>query len=290
MSFLEGISEDLQYLINAVIILAAATLVVRLLQLLMRRLVERQSRFLKVDPTRYAFFKYVLTFTIYTIAVIIIFMMVPSLRKFGYTLFASAGILTVIVGFASQQAFANIVSGTFIVMFKPFRVGDFIEVAGFSGMVEDITLRHTVIRNYEFRRVVIPNSVISNETVLNSNLVDPDVRGHFEIGISYDSNIDLAMKIIQEEALKHPNCIDNRTKAEKKKGDPQVLIKVTDLGEYSITIRAWVWTKGPMEYFDLKTDLYKIVKERFDKEGIEIPFPYRTLVYKRDISKQESDN
>lgn len=283
MDLLQGLDKDIQYIIKAVIILVTATFLVRVSRLLLGRLVDRQSRFLKVDPTRYAFFKYVLTFFIYTVAVIIIFMMVPSLRKFGYTLFASAGILTVIVGFASQQAFANIVSGTFIVMFKPFRVGDFIDVGGYSGMVEDITLRHTVIRNYEFRRVVIPNSVISNETVLNSNLVEEDVRGHFEVGISYDSSIDLAMKIITEEALNHPNCIDKRTRKEKKDGEPQVLIKVIELGEYSITIRAWVWTKGPMEFFDLKTDLYKSVKARFDKEGIEIPFPYRTLVYKTDL-------
>jgi small-conductance mechanosensitive channel len=283
MDLLEGLGKDIQYIIKAVIILVTATFLVRFFRLLLGRLVDRQSRFLKVDPTRYAFFKYVLTFFIYMIAVIVIFMMVPSLRKFGYTLFASAGILTVIVGFASQQAFSNIVSGTFIVVFKPFRVGDFIEVGGYSGMVEDITLRHTVIRNFEYRRVVIPNSVISNETVLNSNLVEEDVRGHFEVGISYDSSIDLAMKIIAEEALNHPNCIDKRTKKEKKDGEPQVLIKVIELGEYSITIRAWVWTKGPMEFFDLKTDLYKSVKARFDKEGIEIPFPYRTLVYKKDL-------
>lgn len=291
MPQLDVFDDSLKYIIAALIVLGAAYIVSRILRSILQRFVDSSSKFLRVDPTNYAFFKNAVSLLVFTIAFIIIFFIVPDLRTLGYTLFASAGILTVIVGFASQQAFSNIVSGAFIVIFKPFRVGDFIKVSTYEGQVEDITLRHTVIRDFEYRRVVMPNSVISNETVRNGNLVDDKVRVHVEFGISYDSDVDLAMDIIREEALKHPNCLDNRTRKEKKDNLPVVETRVVSLGDFAVTVRAWVWAAGPMPAFELRTDLYKSVKKRFDNEGVEIPFPYRTLVYKKDLKpnrKKES--
>jgi small-conductance mechanosensitive channel len=287
----EVFDGSIKYIIIAVIVLGAAFVISKILRAILQRFVDSSSKFLRVDPTNYAFFKNAVSLLVFTIAFIVIFFIVPDLRTLGYTLFASAGILTVIVGFASQQAFSNIVSGAFIVIFKPFRVGDYIHVGTFKGQVEDITLRHTVIRDFEYRRVVMPNSVISNETVQNGNLVDDKVRVHVEFGISYDSDMDIAIDIIREEALKHPNCIDNRTKQEKKAGTPKVEVRVINLGDFAVTIRAWVWAPDPMSAFELKTDMFKSVKERFDAEGVEIPFPYRTLVYKKDLKpnkKRES--
>ena len=109
------------------------------------------------------------------------------------------------------------------------------------------------------------------------------IRRHIEFGISYDSDIDKAIEIIQEEAMNHPNFLDNRTKEEKKNNDPACLVRLMGFGESSIKLRAYVWAENPAKSFDLHTDLNIIVKKRFDAEGIEIPFPYRTIVYKKDL-------
>jgi small-conductance mechanosensitive channel len=103
--------------------------------------------------------------------------------------------------------------------------------------------------------------------------------------------VERAIKIIQEEAIKHPNCIDNRTEDEKNSGVPQVIVRLISFGDFSINLRAYVWAESTPNGFILHTDINKSIKLRFDKEGIEIPFPYRTIVYKKDLnenSKTES--
>ena len=97
--------------------------------------------------------------------------------------------------------------------------------------------------------------------------------------------MDKAIEIFQEEAVNHPNCIDNRTADEKKSGVPQVIVRLISFGDFSINLRAYVWTKSTPEGFVLHTDINKSIKKRFDEEGIEIPFPYRTIIYKKDLNE-----
>lgn len=258
-----------------------AVLATRIVRGLMDRYFRKTSLSSKLDPTRYTFTKNAASFLIFLIATIIIFYTIPSLRALGLTLFASAGIVAAIIGFASQAAFSNIISGIFIVIFKPFRVDDLITVGNnMQGVVEDITLRHTVIRNFENRRIVIPNSVISNEIIVNSTITDEKVCVYLEIGISFDSDIDQAIAIMRDEAMKHPNCIDNRTAEDIEKGDPMVRVRVIGFGESSVNLRAWIWANTSGEGFEMKCDLFRSIKLRFDKQGVELPYPHRTIVHK----------
>ena len=189
--------------------------------------------------------------------------------------------MVAIAGFAAQQAFSNIVSGMFIVIFKPFRVGDQIKVGDkYYGIVEDITLRHTIINNFENRKVIIPNALISAETVINDSIIDEKICMHIEIGISYDSDIDKAMQIVREVAMAHPAVIDNRTSTEKEKGEPQVVVRLSRFGDHYMNIKAFVWTEDPYNMWQVQSDLNVSIKKRFDEAGIEIPFPYRTIVFK----------
>jgi small-conductance mechanosensitive channel len=126
---------------------------------------------------------------------------------------------------------------------------------------------------------------MSSETIINSHIKDKKICNVIDFGISYDSDIDLSMKIIQELAIDHPNCIDNRSEEQKKNNDPIVTVKVTGHGESSINLRAYVWSNDSLSGFNMKCDLYKSIKEEFDKNNIEIPFPHRTLVYKRKGEK-----
>jgi small-conductance mechanosensitive channel len=270
-----------KYSVISIGTLLIAFVISKILRILINRFIRLSSTKLKVDPTQFNFLKNAVTFIIFLGAIIFIFYTIPVIKSFGITLFAGAGIIAAIMAFASQQAFSNIVSGIFIVIFKPFRVNDIVDIGNLSkGRVEDITLRHTIIRNYENRRLIIPNSVISAEIITNSSIIDEHICNFIEMGISYDSDVDRAMEIMKNEAVKHPNYLDNRSEEEKKENIDPVKVRLMGFGDSSVNLRAFVWSKDHSSGFQMKTDLYKSIKEQFDKNNIEIPFPYRTLVFK----------
>ncbi|QTN39870.1 mechanosensitive ion channel family protein [Cryomorphaceae bacterium] len=277
----------------ALIIIAAfviATILSRLINFFLNRFFNSSSLILKVDPTRYRFFKNAMTALIYLMAIFTVIYTIPEFKALGLTLFAGAGIFAAILGFASQQAFSNIISGLFIVIFKPFRVGDMIQVGTLNqGIVEDITLRHSVIRNFENRRIVIPNSVISAETITNSSIVEERTNTRIYLSVSYDTDLDEAIGYVQEEIEKHPDLIDWRSPEDIQAGADKVVVMVTEYLDSGIQLRANAWSKDPITGFMMKSDLLKAIKKRFDQEGIEIPFPYRTVVYKTDIETEKAE-
>jgi len=232
------------------------------------------------DPTNYKFLKHLILALIYIIGISLSIYIVPSLKALASSLLAGAGILAVTVGFASQHALSNVISGVFIVMFKPFKVNDRLSVRTFQGTVEDITLRHTVIRDFENRRIVIPNSVISDEIIVNSDFAEERICKWIEIGITYDSDIDLAKSIMRDEVMKHPLHVDPRTPEDIEMGEPEVQVKVLKLEDSAVLLRAWAWAIDTSEGFKMSCDLLESIKKRFDKEGVEIAFPHRTVILK----------
>ncbi len=276
--------ETFEYILLIGITLISSIVLYIILHKLLTIFIKNYATKLNTDPTDFSFIKNSVGFIIFTAAATFIFYKIPYLKSIGTALFAGAGIIAVIVGFASQKAFSNIISGVFILVFKPFRISDIIQLSdGKQGAVEEITLRHTIIRDFENRRIIIPNSIISDETIVNSNINDEKIRKHIVFSISYDSDIDKAIEIIREEAEKHPLCIDNRSDEAKAKNDPVVVVRLVQLTDFSVNLKAYVWAKTNDDAFVLNCDLLKSVKERFDKEGIEIPFPHRTIVYKKDL-------
>lgn len=277
--------------IQITIIVAASYLLVQIGKALLRRRIHKTYNDPAESESRITGLKFLhntLSFLVYTLGVFAIIYTIPPLKDIGKTLFAGAGIFAAILGFASQQAFSNIIGGIFLVLFKPFRVGDLIRVGSINeGYVEDITLRHTVIKDFENKRIVIPNSLISTETIHNATIKDPRVMNRIPFGISYDSHVDNAIAIIKEEAESHPHFRDYRTLAEKEAGEELIDVRVISWDDSSITLRAYIWTDSQQDGFILRTDLFKSVKKRFEANGIEIPFPHRTLVYKNNEQKKE---
>ena len=229
-----------------------------------------------------------LSFLVYTIGAIAIIYTIPQFKNIGKTLFAGAGIFAAIIGFASQQAFSNIIGGIFLVIFKPFRVGDLIKVGQMDeGYVEDITLRHTVIRDFENKRIVIPNSLISTETIHNAHIKDERILNRIHFGISYDSDMDLAKTIIKKNGAAHPLFCDYTLPNHQPADDQSIDVRVVEWADSAIILRAYIWTDTQEDGFLLKHDLLKSVKKDFDANNIEIPFPHRTLVYKNNEPKKE---
>ncbi|MBD3259151.1 mechanosensitive ion channel [Candidatus Woesearchaeota archaeon] len=266
-------------------ILAVTFVVERIFRFVLHRYIEKSSILLKVDKTQFTLMKHLLSAVIYIIGFAIAISTIPKLKTLSVSLFAGAGVLAIVVGFASQKTVSNLISGAFIAIFKPFRVGDMIKFKDTVGIVEDINLRHTVIKNFENKRVVVPNAIISDTAIENYNIEDERLCRYVDFNISYDSDIDRAINIMSEEIVNHPEFIDTRSAQDKEAGKPPVLIKVVSFGDSSVNLRAWAWTKDPGAAFRLGTDLNKSIKERFDKEGVEIPFPYRTIVHKKNLPK-----
>ncbi|MCB9245637.1 MAG: mechanosensitive ion channel family protein [Flavobacteriales bacterium] len=287
MPDIKAIFSKSETIIISVLIILGAILLMRFARWAITKAFESQSDNPKYDPTRYAFFKNAVSLIIWILAFAAMISLIPQFKSLAITLFAGAGILVAIIGFAAQAAFSNIINGIFIVIFRPFRVGDIIKVGSLDyGIVDDITLRHTVIVTYQNRRLIIPNSNIGSENIINDSIDDPKLCRFIEFGISYDSDVDRAMRIIQEECEAHPNCIDNRTPEEIEAGDPKVAVRLINFGDSSVNLRAWAWAESAPKSFLMHCDVNKSVKARFDSEGIEIPFPHRTLVFKNAVPEQ----
>jgi len=282
-SFTETNHRILQYLIVSLAIALLAVVAARILRKIIKVYFERSSDIMKVDPTRYKFLRNAVSFVVFMLAITLIFYTIPELRSIGITLFAGAGIFAAILGFASQEAFSNIISGIFIVVFKPFRVGDNIKIGELhQGVVEDITLRHTVINNFENRRIIIPNTVISSQTIINSTISEEKICAFIELGISYESNLELAKTILAGVIERHPNCIDNRSPEEVADGVPKVIVRVLGFGESSVNLRAYAWASDTGAGFVMKCDVFEQLKKEFAAQGIEIPYPHRTIIHKTE--------
>lgn len=216
---------------------------------------------------------------------------IPEFKIVGHSLLAGAGVISLVAGLASQQALSNIMSGILIVVFKPFRLNDKITLRGtFTGVVEDINLRQVVIRDAENNRIIIPNSVISSDLIVNAHMSDNRSCKMIDFGIGYASNMEKALEVMKEEVLKHSLHIDNRTKTEIKNNIPPVIARVVSMGDSAVNLRVWAWAKNPSDAFVMNCDLLQSIKNRFDNEGIEIPFPQRDVHLKgQEESKTASE-
>ena len=284
--FLDSLTPGMIDFLTAIIIILATIIIGGFVNRFSKSYIAKSTLHLENDPTNYQFLRRAIVTIIYIVGFSLAVYSIPSLKTLAQSLLAGAGIAAVAIGFASQAALSNIIAGVFIVIFKPFRVKDRIVVKDtISGMVEDITLRHTIIRNYQNRRVIIPNSMISAEVIVNADLIETKVCNWIEVGISYDSDIDLAKQIMAEEVGNHPLYIDNRSEEDIEAGEPKVRVRLISLGDFSVNLRAWAWAENQADGFALQCETLESIKKRFDAEGIEIPFPYRTLVFKNALPK-----
>ena len=286
MEWTVNLMEQKFFLYSLIIITTTIVCIVliKIFRMLMNRSIQRASYMLKVDATKYAFLKNTVSAVIIGLGVVVVFQLIPELRQFGLPIFASAGVFAAVIGFASQQALSNIIGGIFIVIFKPFRVGDLIKIgAEHTGTVEDITLRHTVVRDFDNKRIVIPNSIMNSEVIENSNITDDKICVRFEVGVSYSTVLDKALSILQNVAENHPLCIDVRSAKDIKDGLTKVKVRVVNLTDSSVTLRAWIWVSNPEDGFAVRFDMYKNIKQQFDLEGIEIPFQQRVVHIKNSI-------
>ena len=126
-------------------------------------------------------------------------------------------------------------------------------------------------------QIIIPNSVIRSDVIVNANMSDTKCCKMIEIGICYTSKMERALKIMTDEVAKHPLHIDTRTPDDINNGVPSVIARVIGLGDSSVTLKIWAWAANPSDGFVLYCDLLQSIKHRFDAENIEVPFPQRVV-------------
>lgn len=265
------IFKDFQHLGLFFGTLALTLIIGWLFNRLLYRIIKNSTQIMQNDPTNYKFFRRVITVLIYTVGFSIAIYMIPGMRTLAQSLLAGAGILALAAGFASQHALSNILSGMFIVLFKPFRIGDRLQIRDLSGKVEDITLRHTVIRDYQNKRIIVPNTVISDEILINADFTADGSCSWIDISIGYEADLDLAKKLLSEEVNQHPLLIDKRSQAQKTAGAPKANVRVVSLANYAISLRAWAWAKDATDAFEIQCDVYENIIRKYAAEGIPMP-------------------
>ncbi|MBC3924801.1 Small-conductance mechanosensitive channel [Pseudomonas fluorescens] len=177
---------------------------------------------------------------------------------------AAIGAATLAIGMALQGSLANFAGGVLILLFRPFRIGDWIEAQGTSGTVDSIQIFHTVLRTGDNKTVIIPNGSLSNGLITNTNR-QPTRKVVFDVGVDYEADLQKAREVLLELA-KDPRVL----------ADPAAVAVVSTLGDSSITVSLRCWTKTA-DYWDVVFMLNELARDRLKAAGIDIPFPQRVI-------------
>lgn len=267
--------------IFAVLVLAITFLLAKLVNRIMRRLVDRHRKSNSGAATVLAFARYIAVAAVYFAGVMVVVYSIPLLSSAVRTLLTAGGVIAVVAGLAAQEALGSVVSGMMILAFKPFRMGDVVRYIDndISGVIEEITLHHTAIRTWENKRVIIPNSKMNSSIIENADYADSKVCVFMQIGVTYESDIDLAKKLLSEEILRQPDFMDVRTPEQKTAGVLPVQVVVLELADSAVTLRASLWAKDNSTAFGLKCAVLENIKKLYEQNGIDIAYPHMVVLH-----------
>jgi small conductance mechanosensitive channel len=244
--------------VGAIIILILGRIAAGIGRKIMRRVLTKA----KTDPSIVSFVGGL------TFVLILVFAVLAALAKFGIqttSFVAIMGAAGFAVGFALQGSLANFAAGVLILVLRPFRVGDFIDVAGEVGTVKEIQLFTTIMATPDNVKIMVPNGKIFGNTIKNVTGYDTR-RIDLVIGIGYSSDIQKACDII----------MGLLTADERVLSDPAPQIEVSELADSSVNLVVRPWVKTA-DYWAVRFQFLRRVKETFDQQGIEIPFPQRVV-------------
>lgn len=252
------IGDLLLNILLAIAIVLIGRVVVRWLMKMARKLMVRSN----IDPILINF--------ISTIAnvVLLIFVIIAALDQLGVnttSMIAVLGAAGLAVGLALKDSLQNFAAGVMLIINRPFRLGDFVEVAGIMGIVEKISIFSTIMRTTDNREVIVPNGQIYADTITNYSARDTR-RVDLVFGISYDSDLLKAKQILTDIVNAHPLVMK----------DPEAIIRVSELADNSVNFIVWPWVKS-VDFGIAKAELLEQVKLAFDANDIIIPFPQMEL-------------
>lgn len=270
------LDKYLDKFISIVVIVAIIVVVNRVLDELINRTIRRKRK--KNVTTLLMFIKRIKKLILYSLMVLLCLEQFDAFHKFSITVLSGLGIGSVVLGLAAQESMKNFFGSLALVIGDAYEVGDFIECSmqGVSGTVEDITMRHTIIRTINNRRVIIPNCQMNSYIIENFNYKDNENVKLVDYSISYEADIDKAISIIKDEMKK----LYRPSKKGINKDVEFPKIRVASWNDSSISLRAWVWGKDNSDVYDNMYKLNYVIKKRFDDENIEIPYPHVVVTKK----------
>jgi small-conductance mechanosensitive channel len=204
----------------------------------------------------------------------------PGLTGSLTTLLFGAGFLGIVIGLAAQKVIGNMLSGISVNVTQPVRVGDAVVIRGEFGFIEDMTLRHVMIRTWDNRRMIIPNAVLDDEVIMNYTIKDSKKLFPIVVYVPYDINIEQAAEIMINETQKHPDVLP----------ELKPIFQVLDFEEGAIKLRLLFLAKDQGTAFGAACDIRRAVKNRFDKEGIRLSAPTRRLVIQQNEKPVELED
>ena len=259
LSFVQ--TKGLDFGINILIAIAifyVGKFVVRMVVRGTRKVMRRQD----VDKTLETFICNLLRISLMVIVFIAAIGQLGIQTTSFIAIFGAAGLA---VGLALQGSLSNFASGVLIVLFRPYRVGDFIEAAGIAGTVEAVQILTTILKTGDNKQIIVPNSQIMGSIITNYSANDTR-RIDMVVGVSYDDNLDQVRSTLEELIAAEERILK----------DPACTIAVSDLADSSVNFVVRPWVKSS-DYWGVKFDLTEAIKKRFDKEGISFPFPQREV-------------
>ncbi len=212
----------------------------------------------------------------YAIVVGAVIIALPYLNIDLSGLLVAGGIVGLVIAFASQSVVSNLVSGLFLVIERPIKIGDNIGFDGVSGNIEDIRILSTVVKTYDGIYVRIPNEKVFTSNITNY-VQNVARRFDYTVGIRYQDDADRAVAVIKEVIWSHPFALKS----------PAPSVYVDSLGDNSVNISVRIWAPS-REWWDVRTDLLWKIKTELEQNGIEIPFPQRTLWFANELKGEVS--
>ncbi len=228
-----------------------------------RRITRMGEKYSHLDDTLFKFLGNISRYVIIGFALLFV------LNTFGIqttSIVAVIGAAGLAVGLALQGTLSNVAAGVMIIVFRPIKIDDFVDVNGQMGTVKDITLNFTELASIGNVQIIIPNAEVWGNTITNYSIY-PTRRAEWQFGVGYGANLADAEKIIRETIMADPRS----------HADPEPFIQVNNLNASSVDFLVRVWCDRT-EYFAYQADMKRQVKEALDAGGIDIPFPTRTIV------------
>ena len=227
-----------------------------------RRLVRKVMRKKGVDPTLVSF----VTSILY--AGIMAFVIIASLSKLGIqtaSFVAVLGAAGLAIGLALQGSLSNFASGVLMIIFKPFKGGDYVDAGGASGFIDEIGIFTTSIRTLDNKRIIVPNSNIMGDNITNYTARETR-RVDLTAGVSYSDDIDKVKGVLMGIMESDPRILE----------DPAPFVGLSEMADSSVNFTARAWVNTP-DYWGVYFDTNEKIKKAFDAEGISIPFPQRDV-------------
>nr|WP_321506971.1 mechanosensitive ion channel family protein [uncultured Celeribacter sp.] len=228
-----------------------------------RRIRAIGLKYKTLDDTLFTFLGNIARYIVLAFTVLII------LNTFGIqttSIVAVLGAAGLAVGLALQGTLSNVAAGVMIILFRPIKIGDFVEVAGKMGSVKDITLNFTELADLSNVQVIVPNSQVWGDIITNYS-TNQTRRAEWTFGVGYGANLKTAEEVIRKTILSDP-------RAQK---TPEPFIQVNNLGDFSVDFLVRVWVSAA-DFFQFQADMKRKVKEALDEAGVDIPFPTRTVL------------